>query len=270
MTRASTCMLARGGLLLYLAALCTGALVGAQPYPTSTVVCTPQPATFSGATLPTPDPTAAPGSPSTTHVCGTTSWSSQCVSESEPGPQYIGPKTATAVYHAARTAAVFSFHGPVGTAGSVSLLPVGTTEDPTLLVVNAGSHVGSLPTEVTVRAQTGTSNLLTFAHDSPIVKSSARASSCAAAATSQTVLGTNFAPTDLTAPMTIGGGQCGTAGCNAQGAAVSALAQSDSSARFAAPAVDVARSSVLLIPTAKPSPIDVMCNAPSTTGFAGM
>jgi len=70
--------------------------------------------------------------------------------------------------------------------------------------------------------------------------------------------------------MAIGGGQCGTAGCNAQGAAVSALAQSDSSARFAAPAVDVARSSVVLIPTAKPSPVDVMCNAPSTTGFAAM
>ena len=77
-------MLARGGLLLFLAGLCTGALVDAQAYPTNTVVCSPQPATFSGVTLPTPDPTAAPGSPTTTHVCGTTSMSTQCVCESEP------------------------------------------------------------------------------------------------------------------------------------------------------------------------------------------
>ena len=90
MTRASTYTLARGGLVLFLAAFHTGTLVGAQTSsptyltPANTPFSSPQIVTISGLNFQATDKT-----PSvlfgTNYVCGTTSWSSATTVQCAPG-----------------------------------------------------------------------------------------------------------------------------------------------------------------------------------------
>ena len=269
MTRASTCTPARGGLVLLLAAFCTGTLVPASPTyltPANTPFSSPQIVTISGLSFQVTDktPSVLFGN---THVCGMTSWSSRCVSESVPGPQYLLQKTM-AVYEAVCTAVVFSFDGPVSTAGSVNLLPVGSTKDPTsdsssaLQITNIDVLKVASNSAYTVSSGAasgpGLFSLKTVPANSAFTDAgiSAGVFGCSLSGSR----GVSFGAADTTLTRLISSTQCRSTSWST-GTNIVCYSNSGSSAAVAA---------TLSVTSQSASTVDVTWNAPSTTGLAGM